>query len=74
MRRCVDGDGGVHPLQGVAVVSQPPGGKKSIQRRVAALVKKPETAKTALFAVIALVALSLVFVFAGRKNTAALDE
>ena len=50
------------------------GGKKSIQRRVAALVKKPETAKTALFAVIALVALSLVFVFAGRKNTAALDE
>ena len=50
------------------------GGKKSIQRRVAALVKKPETVKTALFAVIALVALSLVFVFAGRKNTAALDE
>ena len=50
------------------------GGKKSIQLRVAALVKKPETVKTALFAVIALVALSLVFVFAGRKNTAALDE
>ena len=50
------------------------GGKKSIQRRVAALVKKPETVKTALFAAIALVALSLVFVFAGRKNTAALDE
>lgn len=42
------------------------GGGKSVKRRVAALVKKPETVKTALFAVIALVALGLVFVFAGR--------
>ena len=44
------------------------GGKKSIQQRVAALVKKPETVKTALFAVIAVVALSAVFVFAEREE------
>ena len=42
------------------------GGKKSITQRVSALVKKPETVKAALFAVIAVVALSAVFVFAGR--------
>ena len=43
------------------------GGGKSVKRRVAALVKKPETVKTALFAVIAVVTLSAVFVFAGRE-------
>ena len=42
------------------------GGKKSITQRVTALVKKPETVKAALFAVIAVVALSVVFVFVGR--------
>ena len=42
------------------------GGESSIKRRVAQLVKKPETVRTALFAVIALVALAVVFVFAGR--------
>ena len=45
------------------------GGKKSITQRVSALVKKPETVKAALFAVIAVVALSAVFVFAGRGQT-----
>ena len=44
------------------------GGKKSIQQRIALLVKKPETVKTALFAAIAVVALSAVFVFAGRTQ------
>ncbi len=44
------------------------GGKKSITQRVSALVKKPETVKTALFAVIAVVALSAVFVFAEREE------
>ncbi len=44
------------------------GGKKSIQQRVAQIVKKPETLKTALFAVIAVVALSAVFVFAEREE------
>ncbi len=42
------------------------GGEKSVKARVLALVKKPETVKTALFAVIAVVALAAVFVFAGR--------
>ena len=42
------------------------GGKKSITQRVSALVKKPETVKAALFAVVAVMALSAVFVFAGR--------
>ncbi len=50
------------------------GGRKSIQQRVAALVKKPETVKTALFAVIAVVALAAVFVFAGRGDTPAKSE
>ncbi len=54
------------------------GGGKSVKQRVAQLVKKPETVKAALFAVIALVALSVVFVFAGRgpsrqENTTLLD-
>lgn len=54
------------------------GGGKSVKQRVAQLVKKPETVKAALFAVIALVALSVVFVFAGRgpsrqENTMLLD-
>lgn len=39
------------------------GGKKSIQQRVAMLVKKPETAKTALFLAVSAVALAAVFVF-----------
>ena len=42
------------------------GGEKSVKARVLALVKKPETVKAALFAVIAVVALAAVFVFAGR--------
>lgn len=41
------------------------GGNKSIQQRIAQLVKKPETKKTALFAAAALVALAAVFTFAG---------
>lgn len=44
------------------------GGGKSVCRRVALLVKKPETVKTALFAAVALVALGLVFTFAGRAQ------
>ncbi|MCI8303628.1 MAG: M56 family metallopeptidase [Lawsonibacter sp.] len=47
------------------------GGKKSIQQRVAQIVKKPETVKTALFAAVAVVALSAVFTFAGRRDTSA---
>lgn len=42
------------------------GGGKSVKRRVAALVKKPETVKAALFTVVAVVALSAVFTFSGR--------
>ncbi len=41
------------------------GGKKALRERVAALVRKPETKKTALFAAAALLALAAVFVFAG---------
>ena len=41
------------------------GGNKSIQQRIAQLVKKPETKKAALFAAAALVALAAVFTFAG---------
>ena len=44
------------------------GGEKSVKARVLALVKKPETVKTALFAVIAVIALSAVFVFAEREE------
>ena len=44
------------------------GGRKSIQQRIARLIKKPETVKAALFAAVALVALSAVFVFAGRGD------
>lgn len=40
-------------------------GKKSIQERIAQLVKRPETKKTALFAVVALAALAVVFTFGG---------
>ncbi len=42
------------------------GGKKSIQQRVAQIVKKPETVKTAFFAAVSVVVLAAVFVFAGR--------
>lgn len=44
------------------------GGGKSVKQRVAQLVKKPETVRTALFAAVALVALGLVFTFAGRAS------
>ena len=40
------------------------GGKKTVQRRIAQLVKQPETKKTALFLAAAAVALAAVFVFA----------
>ena len=40
-------------------------GKKTMQQRIALLVNKPETKKTALFAAAALVALAAVFVFGG---------
>lgn len=42
-------------------------GKKTIQQRVALLVKKPETKKNALFAALAAVALAVVFTFAGGE-------
>lgn len=44
------------------------GGKKSIQQRVALLIKRPETAKTALFLAVSAVSLTAVFVFAGRSD------
>lgn len=44
------------------------GGGKSVKQRVAQLVKKPETVKIALFAAVALVALAVVFTFAGRAQ------
>lgn len=50
------------------------GGKKSIQQRVARIVKRPETVKTALFAAMAMVALAAVFVFAGRGDSPVLSE
>ena len=43
-------------------------GKKTIQQRIALLVKKPETKKTALFAAGAAVALAVVFTFAGGRK------
>ena len=42
------------------------GGRKSIQQRVAQLVKKPETVRTALFAAVSVLILAAVFVFAER--------
>lgn len=42
------------------------GGGKSVKRRVAQIVKKPETVKTALFAAVSVLVLAAVFVFAGR--------
>lgn len=44
------------------------GGKKTVQRRIAQLVKQPETKKAALFLVAAAVALAAVFVFAGGQR------
>ena len=44
------------------------GGKKTDQRRIAQLVKQPETKKTALFLAAAAVALAAVFVFAGGQR------
>ncbi|MCF2661607.1 M56 family metallopeptidase [Pseudoflavonifractor phocaeensis] len=42
-------------------------GRKTVQQRVALLVRKPETKKTALFAALAAVALAAVFTFAGGE-------
>ncbi len=50
------------------------GGKKALRERVAALVRKPETKKTALFAAAALLALAAVFVFAGRGPVITYEE
>ena len=50
------------------------GGEKSVKARVLALVKKPETVKTALFAVIAVITLASVFVFGGRNSAQAYSE
>lgn len=44
------------------------GRKKTVQRRIAQLVKQPETKKTALFLAAAAVALAAVFVFAGGQR------
>ena len=44
------------------------GGKKTVQRRIAQLVKQPETKKTALFLAAAALALAAVFVFAGGNS------
>lgn len=49
------------------------GGKKTVQRRIAQLVKQPETKKTALFLAAAAVALAAVFVFAGERDQAVPD-
>lgn len=48
-------------------------GKKTIQKRITQLVKKPETKKTALFLAAAAVALAAVFVFAGERDQAVPD-
>lgn len=50
------------------------GGEKSTKRRVTQIVKKTETVKIALFTAAALVALGLVFTFAGRKDEPASPE
>ena len=44
------------------------GGKKTVQRRIAQLVKQPETKKAALFLAAAALALAAVFVFAGGQR------
>lgn len=44
------------------------GGKKTVQRRIAQLVKQPETKKTALFLAAAALSLAAVFVFAGGQR------
>lgn len=44
------------------------GGKKTVQRRIAQLVKQPETKKNALFLAAAALALAAVFVFAGGNS------
>ena len=43
------------------------GGKTTIQQRIALLVKKPETKKTALFLALSLAVLAVVFTFAGGR-------
>ena len=44
------------------------GGKATIQQRIALLVKKPETKKTALFLALSLAALAVVVTFGGRSG------
>lgn len=44
------------------------GGKKTVQRRIAQLVKQPETKKAALFLAAAALSLAAVFVFAGGNS------
>ena len=44
------------------------GGKTTIQQRIALLVKKPETKRTALFLALSLAALAVVFTFGGRSG------
>lgn len=44
------------------------GGKKTVQRRIAQLVKQPETKKAALFLAAAALSLAAVFVFAGGQR------
>lgn len=43
-------------------------GEKTVQQRIRLLIKHPETKKTALFAVVAVVALAAVFAFAGADG------
>ena len=50
------------------------GGNKTIQQRIAQLVKKPETKKTALFAAAALVALAALFTFGGGTQDRTLSR
>lgn len=50
------------------------GGNKSIQQRIAQLVKKPETKKAAVFAAAALVALAALFTFGGGTQDRTLSR
>ncbi|MGI5963491.1 MAG: M56 family metallopeptidase [Lawsonibacter sp.] len=50
------------------------GGKNTIQQRIALLVKKPETQKTALFLALSLVVLAVVFTFAQGKTIGAVAD
>lgn len=50
------------------------GGKTAIQRRIALLVKKQETKKTALFLALSLAALAVVFTFGGETQERSLSR